>query len=158
GAASRRRLRGLTSPRPVAGARGYVRLVRPRLAEQLRVDGEADAHRPAEHLAGRLADAVGERLLQPVLEEEVRHADRQDVVGPAEAGVLGKPEVVAWLPDAPGDSLPQRRHDVALAGRHSISWRARTPCGPRTWYGREEGVRAREGNPAGTVDLGDPRL
>jgi hypothetical protein len=61
------------------------------MAKQLRIDPEADLDRSAEHPLGRSLEIGCELLLQPVLEEPVRDADRECVGLPVESRVRGEP-------------------------------------------------------------------
>ena len=65
------------SAAPVSACGFDLRLFAAGGLEQLRVDDEAHRQRPAEHLAGRRRQGVAERLVQPLLEVPVGHADRQ---------------------------------------------------------------------------------
>jgi hypothetical protein len=83
-------------------------------AEQFGIDGEANLHRLAKDLGGRVAHGSDEGLLQPFLEMTIGYADRQDVIVPAETRIAIEPEIVAWLPDAPSDGLAQRCHQLTF--------------------------------------------
>src|SRR5262249_13868756 len=88
----------------------------PSSLEQLRVDGEADFERIAEHLLGGRGDSPGEGLLQPLLEVPIGHSHTQMIFLPNEAGVAFEPEFIAWLTDPAGNCPPQRRAHVAPDG------------------------------------------
>ena len=76
--------------------------------EQLRVDVEADLHGPAEHIGGGRTHGLGKGLLQPLLDKS-GWARRPPAVPSSQVNfvLLLEPEIVAWLPDALGDGLPQ---------------------------------------------------
>jgi hypothetical protein len=94
------------------GSRGFLK--------QVGIDSEANSDGPAQDLVGGLPDRVGERVLQPILKEQVGHADRQRVLFQAKFRVAFEPKVKSWLSDTPGDILAQRRHDVTVARRQGF--------------------------------------
>jgi hypothetical protein len=129
--------------------------------EQLRVDGEPDFERLAEHFAGGGRDGRAEGLLEPLLEVPVGDADRQPALPPGELGVPLEPELVARLADPPGDGPAHGRRDVALAADHGIPPARSRPASVgrsgRSRHGEGESA-GQEGWPAGAVPRLDGQL
>ncbi len=70
-------------------------LLRPRSAEQFRIDDVANGDGRAGHFAHRFLNVRSKRFLQPFLAHEVLHADDQNVVEQNEFRMASEPEIKA---------------------------------------------------------------
>src|SRR5258708_7208676 len=84
----------------------------------------------AEGLRRGSADVGLECLVQPVLQEQVRHADGQLIAGARELCFSREPEFKARLADALTESLGKHGHDIILLKQGCNSSCAQTV--PRT--------------------------